>query len=224
LDNNLFALSFDQIGKYHEYLLAIKSRFDEESKPYIEAGRRITTFAPSTEQADADLVAFFDLSRKYSHLIHLDIESFYVFAKIVLDKIAHCIEHYFGHGRGCSLRSHDFLVKNFNKFSQQKALIVPPDLLGKAIKLKEQIADFRDKQIEHNRNPRTIMGTSFGSPDGVVMFLTQMFPREGDPGQIASTPLHKLLAAIDGYMLELFSLVRENRLKSVFKVAPTSAC
>ena len=31
--------------------------------------------------------------------LHLEIESFYLFAKILLDKVAHFVEFYFGPGR-----------------------------------------------------------------------------------------------------------------------------
>ena len=221
MDDNYFALSFGQIAKYHRYILTIKSRFDEESKAYVEVSRQLQANSPQEgiTQVDSNIGALLDLSNTCGNLLHLDTESFYVFAKIVLDKIARCIEHYFGAGRGCSLNSHDLLVKNFNKFSGQKGLVVPPDLLGKATKLKEQIADFRDKQIEHNRNHRSGMGTAYGLTEEVVLVSIPIFPKPGDPGQMSSTPLNRLLAEIDDYLVELCSLVRENRLKSVFKIA-----
>ena len=53
--------------------------------------------------------------------LHLEIESYYLFSKIMLDKIVHALEFYFGQGRKKSLDSHDGLVKNSASYVARKA-------------------------------------------------------------------------------------------------------
>ena len=53
--------------------------------------------------------------------MHLDIESFYLFAKILLDRWSQFLPYWFGGPRGVKLHSHDNLVKNIDAFTEPKA-------------------------------------------------------------------------------------------------------
>jgi hypothetical protein len=80
-------------------------------------------------------------------LIHLEIENFYPFAKILLDKIAHSLEFYFGPGRKKSLDFYNGLVKNFPSYAVAKRLRLPADFMTIAAGLKKDISDYRDYEI-----------------------------------------------------------------------------
>jgi len=68
-----------------------------------------------------------ELSKRLIELnlkIHLEIETFYSNAKILLDHIAHAIYAHFGQAQHCSLESHDRFLKDFDKYVSQKGLSV----------------------------------------------------------------------------------------------------
>jgi hypothetical protein len=122
-------------------------------------------------------------------LLHLEIESFYLFAKILLDKIAHALEFYFGLGRKKSLDSHDGLVKNFAQYAEVKCLTLPSDFMTIAARLKTDVSDYRDYEIAHEKSPRRMSGTVFDAEGRMRIVATSLYPTEQrSAGGIKSTP------------------------------------
>jgi hypothetical protein len=122
-------------------------------------------------------------------VLHLDIESFYLFAKIYLDKIAHAFEFYFGPGRGKSMDSHDQLVKNFPAYAKEKGLTLPSDLMSIATRLKSDISDYRDYEIAHEKSPRRLSGTVFDTEGKMRIIATHLYPTKKDQQKgVESTP------------------------------------
>jgi hypothetical protein len=68
------------------------------------------------------------------------------------------------------LASHDKLRKNLRAFAEEKGLTVDPSLLSQAEELQQIVVDYRDKQVEHHKNPRTIH--SLGYTEGGPMLVT----------------------------------------------------
>ena len=58
-------------------------------------------------------------------LIHLDIETFYLFAKILLDRIATGIEVWFGAARSMSVSSHSKLTRNCERYARCIGIELP---------------------------------------------------------------------------------------------------
>jgi hypothetical protein len=112
--------------------------------------------------------------------VSLEVESFYLFAKILLDKIARAIEFYFGPQRGLALDSHDDLVRRFQRYGQAKVLEAPLGLLTSAQSLREKVSDFRDQYIAHEKSPRTIRQLTWDESRRVKMVLTRVYPTEKD--------------------------------------------
>jgi hypothetical protein len=50
-----------------------------------------------------DIAALMSQSQGLTSDLHLEIESYYLFAKIILDDVARAIEYYFGPHRGLAL-------------------------------------------------------------------------------------------------------------------------
>jgi hypothetical protein len=67
-------------------------------------------------------------------VIQLEIESFYLFAKILLDRWSGLAEAHFGPARRLSLHSHDQLTRQFEKYAEAKGLSVVSSLLLSSIK------------------------------------------------------------------------------------------
>lgn len=89
--------------------------------------------------------------------VELEIDSFYIFAKVLLDRVGHGLEFYFGQAKGCSLESHNEMMKCFAKYVKAKNLTPPPKRLVELLKtLKTEIRDYRDKEIVHAKRPRVL--------------------------------------------------------------------
>lgn len=150
--------------------------------------------------------------------LHLEIESFYLFAKILLDKVARALEFYFGLGRSCSLDSHDDLVKNLATYAGQKGITLSQRFVEIANMLKKDISDHRDYQIAHEKSPGTIFGTLFDVEGKTKIFSSRFYPKESEK-QVATQELDKLLRDLDEYLGEFIKCVTANRDKTKLKLA-----
>jgi hypothetical protein len=210
-DNNLFAFSFGHIERYYSFLCAIEARQREASSNFIRNSEALRAAVPSGTRALTDEQRrLLDEGRVLTNLLHLEIESFYLFAKILLDKIAHAIEFFFGPVRGRSLDSHDDLVKDFEKYAKNKGLVIPNGFSELAASLKKDISDFRDYEIAHEKSPRRMNATGFSADGRTTMISTVIYPTAKDQ-QVSSKVVGDLLREIETYIKLLVVLMRKNR-------------
>lgn len=145
-DSNRFGVGIaSQVINYAEMLNVILTRYETASAHFI-ANTKENLDAAKNKKPPPDLT---ENRRVYTHL-RLEVESFYLFAKVLLDNIAQMTEFYFGSARGASLDSHDKLTKNFTSYAAQKGLSVPDGFLDAAKRLNVPIR-FRDKEITHTK-------------------------------------------------------------------------
>jgi hypothetical protein len=210
-DNNKFAFSFSQIARYLGFVHVIVVRHADAGLKFVANTKALQAAAPSgglslTEEQRRLL----DEGHKLTDLLHLEVESFFLFAKILLDKIAHSIEFYFGQGRGKPLDSHDDLVKNFGEYSHLKKLSVPANLPTLASSLKKDISDLRDYRIAHDKNPRRVLGTAFNTDGTTSMISTTIYPTPKDK-QLQTRDLNDLVREIEEYIGTVIDFIRANR-------------
>lgn len=150
--------------------------------------------------------------------VHLEIESFYIFAKILLDKLALFLQDYFGNVRACSLASHNKLTKNYIRFATEKGIVYPTGFTTILSQLQEHISEYRDKQITHLKNPRSFQGTVFWENGETGIQTTCLYPNERELSrQVArSKPISDLLQLIDQYLQKVIETVQQNREKTRF--------
>jgi hypothetical protein len=147
-DNNRFAIGFSQISRYHAFLEEILKRYAEQSRAFFENAKAMqATLQPGHHELTDLQMKLHEESLHLNLLVHLEIESFYLFAKICLDHIAHALEFYFGQVRKKPLDSHDDLVKNFAACAEEKKLIVTDEFTRLANVLTTDISDYRDYEI-----------------------------------------------------------------------------
>ncbi len=148
----------------------------------------------------------------------MEVESFYLFAKICLDHIARSLHHFFGPVRRASLDSHDNLVKHLPKYKAVLWLEIPAEFDQLARDLKTRIADFRDYQIAHNKLSRPVHTTLSGRDRDLVMQISTWNPNSTDPPKMnpTSESLLLLMDLLDRYMGSLFEVIRINSAKSKF--------
>lgn len=214
---NRFIGSFEQINRYYSFLMLIMNRYEACNDELIsrEADRKFAppnTYGPISMEHGARI---HEMGKKLEQ-IELEIESFYLFSKILLDKIAHFIEFYFGRERGIGLDSHDKLVKYFDRYGTAKELIVPPTFRGHLSSLKIAISDFRDYQIAHEKRLGLFRSVSV-SAEGATMAKKQV-QSKGASAQVMTETLGRLDDNIRAYLVDLFELIQTNRGRSVLKL------
>ena len=158
-DNNRFAFSIGQVALYLDFLQLSCGRHDEAM---AAAARALDEMRMGKPHGDVTvgpqyLEALTQLNLN-SFLVQYEIECFFLFAKILLDKVANFVWDYFGQARNLSLRSHDQLVKNLSKYSRKKEISLPDSFVELASSLKDTVADYRDKQIAHLQSPELLRG------------------------------------------------------------------
>lgn len=215
-DNNLFAFAFSKVTRYYEFLLVISERHKEISKLFLDNLKEFQDSLDKSPGSHAMTQKQMEIQAEGSLIttkLHLEIESFYLFAKILLDQLSRAIEFYFGQANKLSLDSHDLFTKNIQKYSSAKGITLSNDLIYLARKLKEDISDFRDYQIAHHKNPRTVRGTMFDVTGETRMMLHSVYPKPTDK-QIESKNIRELLNAIDGYVDEVLIFFQTNSTKT----------
>jgi len=217
-DGNRFAVALAQAARYYDFLLIIIARYEVINDKFVVKQKALMAEISGADGTmSAEQMALLDELGQLTTRVHLEIESFYVFAKILLDKIARFIETYFGQAHGCSLASHDKLTKSNERFRAAKGLVYPPGFTDSLVFLKEQIADYRDKQVEHLRNPRIVKATSFDDTGQTRLVTTHTYPTEHDE-QVESEKLPELLKAINTYIQQVAELVTMNRDRTRFRI------
>ena len=158
-DNNVFAYSFSHISRYRDFLSRILKRHRKTSRRFVAVyNEYLTALKPGRHTVDRHQMRQIVRRNNLIAELHMEIEVFYIFAKILLDKIAHSIEFYFGPVNKASLDSHDQLVKHLERYRAGRKLQTGEELqrfASIAGRLKRDISDFRDYQIAHEKSPRT---------------------------------------------------------------------
>lgn len=125
-DNNKFSISFSQISRYYDFVRIILDRHEKVSRDFVENTKAMRAIArPGSHPVTGEHMALLEAGRHLSSLVHLEIESFYLFAKILLDKMARSLEFYFGPVRERPLDSHDDLVKNIETYARERTCSCP---------------------------------------------------------------------------------------------------
>jgi hypothetical protein len=140
-----------------------------------------------------------------------------LFAKILLDKIAHSLEFYFGQARNLSLDSHDQLAKNLISYATQKGLSLPSGFIALAGKLKTDISDYRDYEIAHEKSPRRMSATLLDNDGKMRIAGLNLYPTAKDR-QIETKKLHDLLSDIDSYIRQMIELMESNQEKTRLEI------
>jgi hypothetical protein len=142
-DNNLFSTSFSAIGRYHSFLQSIVERHRAASAAMMANTRAM--YPPNRPSGirqftDAEMRLHEDAVR-FQQAVQLEEESFYLFAKMLLDKVAQAVGFYFGPARGCSTKSHDDFTKCIRRYCELKGLELSDDLVAHVEHLKSDVAD-----------------------------------------------------------------------------------
>jgi len=214
--NNIFAFVFSQVERRYKSLLLIAERYRQSSKLFIDNHKKLQALLDKSSGSHLMTKRQMQILKKGGEItikLHLEIESFYLFSKIMLDEIARALEFYFGQERSLSLDSHHLLCKNLAKFSANKGLLLNKNMVRLAKKLKKDISDFRDYQIAHHKCPRTMRGTIFGSTGEARISLNRIYPRPDDI-QVETKTIKELEDFLSAYVNEVIDFFKKNKDKT----------
>ncbi len=216
--NNRFGSAFGQVSRYLTFMTLVIGRHHSTVAAFQEAVRAEDDgWGRRTKGEPINITPLNDRVRELVWQVQLDVESFYLFAKILLGKVANAVEFYFGPGRRTCLESHDKLRRHLRAFAEQKGLTLNPGFVSQAENLQQTVVEYRDKQVEHQKNPRTthVLGYETGGP--IQMFSTKLYPTERD-GQVASTDVSVLEEQLCAYLEKVIEFIEANRGCTVLKV------
>lgn len=223
--NNLFNFVFTEVYRYYGFLKMICNKHRVTLLEYAVISNALYGPIPADARSHTMTEQQIDLynnMRQTTDEMQLEVESFYMFAKIFLDKMAFAIEYYFGRGQGKELRHHSMVQKLHNgdllkieHYCQIKGIIIPKKLLGKMIDIQEVISSFRDDNITHLRSSRIVRGVGL---DG-RMSLGKYRPRdEKDSVWISSESLDGILESVDDYVSQIVAFIQANSEKTALPV------
>lgn len=221
--NNMFSFSLSDIQRYYGYLIMIQNKYPNlytknkaNAENTLKSLKHMKTDGGVMTKKQINLL---NESASISNEVLFLTESFFLFSKILLDKIARFVEFYFGQSRGLSLDSHDDLVKRFSKYSSLKGLKVSKSYIRISKSLKEEVSDFRDQHIAHHKNPRTVRITMLGKPKSASLLMSQIYPKDTEK-QIQSVETEELLDLINEYLLEVINLIVKNEHQTALTTLP----
>ncbi len=157
------------------------------------------TYDDEMATMDADMADLLDVA-------HVDLETFYLFAKTVLERSAQYIELYFGSEPKLSVRSHDKLRANFSEFAERRGIVIPDDF-------SDAFAHVHDMVFTHQAESATNDARVAQSPSDLMIAHTDNTP--GANGASAgvmrlSLTTGQLLSVVDAYLRAVLGLVRAN--------------
>jgi hypothetical protein len=225
-DDNRFSTAFADVHRYREFLEIIEARHRPLSEALVAKSR--AHWAQLRERGggrsrmtDADWIETAERERLIVAL-QLEIESFYLFAKILLDEIARVVEFYFGRVTKLRLISHDQLTKRIAAYGDSHQLRVSVDFTESAGKLKKDISDHRDLYIAHDLNLRVTRGIGYDDKGATRIVQGYVYPTQTDK-YAPTRPISELLGEIDAYLLALIDFIRANGARTQLRVLTEEA-
>ncbi len=178
---------------YKELLAKLISRMD----PAFEGGQ--ITYDDEMATMDADMGDLLDVA-------HVDLETFYLFAKTVLERTAQYIELYFGSEPKLSVRSHDKLRANFSEFAERRGIVIPDNF-------NDAFAHVHDMVFTHQAESATNDARVAQSPSDLMIAHTDNTPgANGASSGVMRLSLTtgQLLNVVDAYLRSVLELARAN--------------
>jgi hypothetical protein len=165
-----------------------------------------------------ETLPFWDELHIARRAVELDIESFHVFAKILLDRWAVFVARYFGAQPGFKHGAHGWLTAGrLAQYAAAKGLTpVPPRLEQLVESLQRRVIGYRNDGIVHGKATNVYRSFSATGLDGVsACIIGVQLPGapEDAPGPVDSGVPGWLLVEINEYLTAWFIYISENAAK-----------
>jgi hypothetical protein len=203
--------AFGHIVRGYRYLELIHARHVPTAKRYKELlaqliARMDPAFDGGAIAYDDEMAAMDEEMGDLLDVAHVDLETFYMFAKIVLERVAQYVELYFGSEPKLSIRTHDKMRANFDEFRSRRGIIVPDGF-------KDAFTHVHDMVFTHQSESATNDARVAQSPSDLMIAHTdnKPGPNGAAPGVMRlSLTTGQLLNVVDAYLREALELIRAN--------------
>ena len=178
---------------YKELLAQLLGKMD----PAFEGGA--ISYDDEMAKMDVEMGDLLDLS-------HVDLETFYLFAKTVLNRVAQYVELYFGAEPKLAIRTHEKLRAHFDEFVSRRGIVVPDDFAS-------AITQVHDFIYTHQADSVTNDSRVAQSPSDLMIAHTdnKPGPNGAPPGVMRlSLTTGQLLNVADAYLRAVLELIRAN--------------
>lgn len=147
--------------------------------------------------------------RRLNILLHLEIQTYYQFAKSTLDRLARAFRVYFGPADTISVDSHKALISNLGEYAEKKGLTQPPpELLRSGGLLLEGLVLYRDKRIVHDSAQASYRGTIFDPGKGAT--IVHIPGKESKDTKAQSEFITDIQDKLSGFVFLLIGYMQEN--------------
>lgn len=203
--------AFGHIVRGYRYLELIHERHVPTAKHYKELLARLIakmdpafdggaiTYDDEMAAMDVDMGDLLDVA-------HVDLESFYLFAKTVLERVAQYVELYFGPEPKLAVRTHEKLRVHFDEYASRRGIVVPESF-------PPALAHVHDFVFTHRSDSATNDSRVAQSPSDLMTAHTEKGPggNGSSPGVMRlSLTTGQLLNSVDAYLREVLELMRAN--------------
>jgi hypothetical protein len=215
---NLFNGKLARWTRYYTFLEIILRRYQEASEAFCdsaERGRNARLNDPvGSGELDADRLRAFEHEKQLALAVHLETESFYLFAKILLDQAAGTCGFYFSDRPKWS---HKQLTDAFPNVCSKRSLNMTPKCLYQMmIDLEKEVIEFRNERVQHATDPRMRHGTVWAGK-GARMLTHLVFPSNHEEAlahQKTSGNLVDIFGQIDEYLSAMLDFFAANSAQS----------
>jgi hypothetical protein len=202
--------------RYYKYLSQIRLQYDSLSPVYNQtvwdmlhlAGNKGSGPQPLTPEQTQKLRELESTYNELSEKLQYHIESFYLFAKILLDRIADSTLFLWGHVCRSAGSRHTYFYNRFKDLcSRYHLAVIPEDLRQTIGNLKKRVVDYRTEFIEHPSDPNMLSGlsSSVSRISGVDVRLHHMGLDKSQTENLGC-----LLTALEQYMSDIVMFIGGN--------------
>ena len=149
-DSNRVAFSIRQVTRYVGMAEVARQRYEHFQDLYAQHVQFMTgDIFKGSGKLSKEQQEELERGARTAQLLHMEIETYFLFTCILLDRIANCIYDFFGQEQGVRLQSHRNLKKNLERYADAKGLALPDNMIRYAKELFEEVVVYRDKNITH---------------------------------------------------------------------------
>ena len=210
-DASLLHAALGHVLRGYRYLELVHERHIPTAKRYKELlagliGKMDPAFEGGAIAYDDEMAAMDAEMGDLLDVAHLDLETFYLFAKTVLERVAQYVELYFGPEPKLSVKAHERLRAHLEEYASRRGIVVPDDL-------REHLAAVHENVFLHRSDSATNDARQAQSPSDLMMAHTdnRPGPNGAAPGVMRlSLTTGQLLAFVDAYLRSIVDLIRRN--------------
>jgi hypothetical protein len=216
------------MAKYYEYLMVVWPRYKAISRVYVQATReqwvRWMAESAGSRTVTEEEWRERDLSTKRQTLLHLELETIFLFSSILLDRIAACTQYYFGRGSR-QWRSFQSMKEHLESYCQNRGLPAPSDKMIEVIQwLHKNVSEFRHLLVVHKHENdyrvRLQFGTGWSNDDDEAYFNVGLMDPQGNEQPFLSEKPQNILNNLNQLLEQWVEYLRSNRDKR--KLSPNA--